>query len=113
MCQHVYLTTRGGVETSYMLEDCATLPSGELACRLSDRQLAHLMASEQFSKIVVDDVEEIPEGAKSSDDLTARHRTYREADFPSFIAKVLGAAGLPKKVETKKPMRKAKAAQHA
>lgn len=114
MCEHVYLTGRAGEQISYRLMDCTKLPSGELACKLEDRQLAHLMASSQFKKIEVVDVEGIPEGAESTMDLSARTRTYREADFPAFVAKVLGAAGLPPKAEVK-PLSKPKGrvAQHA
>lgn len=97
MCQHVYMTSRNGTEMQFMLDDCTPLEDGEVACRLGDKQLAHLMASGQFKKITVQDVEEIPAEA-TSEDLKGREVTYKEDDFPAFIAKVLGASAVPPKV---------------
>lgn len=96
MCEHVRLTARSGERASYGLMDCTKLEDGELACKLTDKSLAHLMASGQFKEITVEDVEDEVKGVKvtSSEELRSKIRTYKEADFPAFISQHLGVDSL-------------------
>lgn len=92
MCQHIELTTRSGSTSRYSLMDCTKDASGVKGCEITDKSLAHLMASGQFRKILVQDQKEAGEDKKYG--YNGPTRTYVEAEFAAFIEKTLGAQAL-------------------
>jgi hypothetical protein len=93
MCQHIRLTTRSGNYASYELMDCSTTKDELKACEISDKSLAHLMASGQFKEIQVQDQKDATKGQLKYSGVT-RIKTFKEEEFPAFIEKVLGSQAL-------------------
>lgn len=105
MCTHVSLTARNGHEIGYPNMDCSLGHDGKEKCKLSDKTIAHLMASGQFKKIEISLERELNGSFAASEKTNAEldkdgwndkdiYRTFEERDFPAFIERVLGAQAM-------------------
>lgn len=92
MCQHINLTMRDGNTVRYGLMDC-TPKGGVKQCEITDKSLAHLMASGQFTEIMVMDQQDAAQWQIKTNS-PSRVKTFQEKDFPAFIEKVLGSQAL-------------------
>jgi len=97
MCEHVTLEARDGSRALYSLMDCgAKRISGVPMCQMSDKSIAHLMASGQFRRIEILGEKQEDYKDRQGWSFTARgaERVFEEKDFPAFIEKHLGAASM-------------------